>query len=116
MADWMARRGSQDVLIVCTIVLGELLFGLERMAQGKRRDELAARLQKVLPRFACEPVTEFVAAPYASIKQIRRGQGLSLDENDLWIAATTIGLSATLVTHDRDFVGVSGLPLEDWTK
>jgi predicted nucleic acid-binding protein len=39
----------------------------------------------------------------------RRQRGLILDENDLWIAATTIALDATLVTRDSDFSGIDGL-------
>jgi predicted nucleic acid-binding protein len=42
-------------------------------------------------------------------------QGLSLDENDLWIAATASAVGATLVTRDRDFGSVEGLTTTDWT-
>jgi predicted nucleic acid-binding protein len=41
-----------------------------------------------------------------------RGQrGLTLDENDLWVAATALALGATLVSRDRGFVGIDGLPV-----
>jgi predicted nucleic acid-binding protein len=36
---------------------------------------------------------------------------LSLDENDLWIAATAIALGATLVTRDADFASVESLSI-----
>jgi predicted nucleic acid-binding protein len=39
----------------------------------------------------------------------RQQQGLSLDENDLWVAATALALGAGLVTRDSDFAGIPGL-------
>ncbi|MBI1742605.1 hypothetical protein HYR54_06000 [Candidatus Acetothermia bacterium] len=36
--------------------------------------------------------------------------------NDLWIAATTVSLGATLVTSDSDFQRIDGLKVEDWTR
>jgi len=41
-------------------------------------------------------------------------RGSRLDENDLWIAATSLSLGAILVTADSDFQRVHGLKLEDW--
>lgn len=32
-----------------------------------------------------------------------------MDENDLWIAATTLSMNATLVSRDTDFLRVDGL-------
>jgi len=46
---------------------------------------------------------------YAAIKRDRQSQGLALDENDLWIAATALALGATLVSRDQDFGGLEGL-------
>jgi hypothetical protein len=42
-------------------------------------------------------------AAYSQIKATRQRQGLGLDENDLWIAATAKALGAVLVSSDRDF-------------
>jgi predicted nucleic acid-binding protein len=39
---------------------------------------------------------------------------MSLDENDLWIAATALSVGAVLVTMDSDFERVEGLTVEDW--
>ena len=30
---------------------------------------------------------------------------MTLDENDLWIAATVMALAGTLVSHDSDYFG-----------
>ena len=57
----------------------------------------------------CEPVPENAADFYASVKLARQQRGLTLDENDLWVAATALALGATLVSRDSDFAGIDGL-------
>ena len=52
---------------------------------------------------------------YANIKLTRQRKGLTLDENDLRIAATALALSATLVTRDSDFQKIEELAVNDWT-
>jgi predicted nucleic acid-binding protein len=47
--------------------------------------------------------------PYASVKISQQRRSLPLDENDLWIAATTIAIDATLVSRDSKFQAVAGL-------
>ena len=34
MASWLSSIGVDDRLLLCTIVRGEILFGLERLAPG----------------------------------------------------------------------------------
>jgi predicted nucleic acid-binding protein len=47
MEAWLSSIASSDRVVTCTIARGEILFGLERLAQGRRRIELEARAQKV---------------------------------------------------------------------
>ena len=37
---WMAGLNEGDSIVTCTIVRGEILFGISRLAEGKRRTEL----------------------------------------------------------------------------
>ena len=62
-----------------------------------------------LDAFQCEAIPERAADLYATIKLVRQRQGLALDENDLWVAATAMALGATLVSRDQDFAGIEGL-------
>ena len=41
--------------------------------------------------------------------------GAVAHDNDAWIAATAFELDATVVTRDRDFTRIQGLPVEDWS-
>jgi hypothetical protein len=41
MTSWLSSIGGDDRVAVCTIVRGEVLFGVERLAQGRRVDNPA---------------------------------------------------------------------------
>jgi predicted nucleic acid-binding protein len=65
--------------------------------------------QQYRDAFQCEPVPARAAGFYGSVKAERQRPGLALDENDLWIAATTMALNATLVSRDAHFFGIDGV-------
>ncbi len=111
----LAALGPNDKVVICPIVRGEILYGLARLAQGRRRENLTKQAAPLFATIACEPVPESAGDAYANIKRTREQQGLRLDENDLWIAATASSLGATLVTRDGDFDSVEGLTTTDWT-
>lgn len=113
MKSWLASLSSDDVVTTCAIVRGEILFGLEKLALGRRRADLEAKAAKLFAAMPCEPVPAAAGDQYARVKATQQRIGLSLDENDLWIAATTLALGAMLVTRDRDFQAIDGLPLLD---
>ena len=103
-----------DRVAVCTIVRGEILYGLERMPPGRRRRENERAAAQLFDALACEGLSEAVADVYARIKYDAERDGTPLAENDLWIAATALAHGATLVTSDTDFRRVRGLDIEDW--
>lgn len=111
----LAALGGGDEACTCTIVRGEIRFGIEQLPPGKRRSALEARAATALAAMNCEPVPEAAADSYARFKLSCRQSGIALDENDLWIAATANALGAVLVSRDRDFTRMPGLKLEDWT-
>jgi tRNA(fMet)-specific endonuclease VapC len=97
------------------VVVGELHYGLGRLPAGKKRSALEARAHQILAALRIEPVTEPIATTYGQLKATLEGQGLNLDDNDLWIAATAITQGCLLVTRDQVFARVPGLPVEDWS-
>jgi len=107
--NWLAGLGEDDSVVTCTIVRGEVLFGISKLPDGRRRDELKETGHQFLASLRCEPVPELAGDFYAAVKLARQQRGLALDENDLWIAATTLALGATLVSRDSDFAGIDGL-------
>ena len=106
---------SPHRVVICSVVRGEIRYGIERLLHGKRRQELEAKAAKIFAILPCEPVPEVAGDHYANIKVIRQRKGLALDENDLWIAATALSLGAVLISRDSDFQQIDGLAVEDWT-
>jgi len=49
------------------------------------------------------------------LKASLESQGLHLDDNELWIAATALTQGDLLVTRDQIFSQVPGLQVEDWS-
>lgn len=107
---------ESDYLFTCPIVKGEILFGVTRLPAGKRRRDLEQKANELFAQIPCDPIPEDVGDTYAQIKVAARQQGTSLDECDLWIAATALALDAILVTSDSDYQRITGLGLrlEDW--
>ena len=112
----LVGMGENDAVVLCFVVRGEILFGLERLEISKRRSELETKAGKLFAAIPCEPISEIAANHYAKVKLSRQKKGLALDENDLWIAACALSISATLVSRDGDFRQVDRLKVEDWTK
>jgi tRNA(fMet)-specific endonuclease VapC len=84
------------------------------MAQGRRKLDLERKINALFSILPCVPIPEEAANDYARIKRATERKGSRLDENDLWVAATSLSLGAILVTADSDFQRVRGLRLEDW--
>jgi Predicted nucleic acid-binding protein, contains PIN domain len=106
---------ATDRVIICPIVLGEIRYGIGRLPSGKKRTELEVRAAQMFSLIPCESLTETMSEHYAALKITLEQKGIALSENDIWIAATAMELSAVLVTRDRDFRQVDGLTVEDWT-
>ena len=107
---------ESDYHFTCPIVKGEIFFGIVRLPDGKRRQDLEQRANELFAAVPCDPIPERVGNVYAQIKIAAQEQGTSLGECDLWIAATALTLDAILVASDSDYeriVGL-GLRLEDW--
>ena len=115
LSDRAARVTPPDSVAACSVVRGEVLFGIERLPAGRRRDVLARRAAAVFGSLAAEHVPYAAGADYSRLKHARERAGLPMDENDLWLAATAAALGATVVTRDSDFRGTPGLMVEDWT-
>lgn len=62
---WLTTIPESDAIVTCTIVRGEILFGIARLTEGQRHSALAgkaARLSKAMHR---EPIPERAADIYS---------------------------------------------------
>jgi len=90
MESWLSSIGGDDRVVICTIARGEVLFGLERLAQGRCRTKLEGKARKLFAVLPCEPIPPAAGDLYAKLKISQQRRGLPLDENDRWIAATAL--------------------------
>jgi tRNA(fMet)-specific endonuclease VapC len=64
-----------------------------------------------------EGLNESVAETYGRIRATLQKQGRMIGSNDIWIAAHAMSLDVTLATNnEREFLRVTGLSVENWTK
>jgi tRNA(fMet)-specific endonuclease VapC len=105
---------ATEQVVICTVVRGEIMYGLHRLPLSRRRSNLEAEATFLFSAMVCVAVPEIAADYYAVAKTTAQRSGMSLDENDLWIAATALSVGAVLVTMDSDFERVEGLTVEDW--
>ena len=102
-------------IYICPIVRGEAIYGLESMPKGRRRTALAEKIFDVLARLPSRSVPARAGDHYGLIKRQAERRGLSLTDNDLWIAATALAFDSALVTRDRDFRKIIHLSVENWS-
>ena len=111
----VASLPAEDQVVTCSIVRGEILFGIDRLRPGKQQRDLMAKASNLFKVVPCEPVPEAAGDQYAQLKVARARKGLTMDENDLWIAATALVVGSALVSRDRDMQQVDGLTVVDWS-
>lgn len=104
--DWLAT--AQQV-VVPAVVIGELEAGFElghRAAEN--RLSLAAFLEE--PFVSVQEVSRSVAGHFGRVYARLRRAGTPIPVNDIWIAACTLEIAGILLSFDRDFESVEGLP------
>ena len=111
MENWLSSLGPDDNVSTCVITRGEVLFGIEWLAAGRRRTELESKANRLFTVTPCEAIPVAAGDRYATLKREQQRRGLPLDENDLWIAATALALGMALVSGDSDFQSIEGLSL-----
>ena len=107
--EWFSSLPASSSVVICPVVRGEVLFGISRLAQGKKRAKLENAARLLFALVPCEPIPVSAGDHYAAIRLSRQQSGRTMDENDLWIAATALALGATLVSRDLDFREIPGL-------
>ena len=98
-----------DYHFTIPVVCGEILYGIERLATGRKRRELSQRADNLFNEISCEPIPREAGSYYARLKYQAEIQGTPLGDNDLWIASTALVFDAILVSSDSDFRRVEGL-------
>lgn len=111
---WMARAPAA-AFHVASISVAEILYGIARLPDGRRKEALAEQVEAMFAVEFADRVLGFgmEAAPaYAAIRAARERAGRPIAVQDAMIAAIAHVHGATIATHDRDFHGC-GVPMVD---
>ena len=99
------------------IVWHELLYGVLRLPDGRRKDALLRFVHTVpgaLPKLSYD---EPAARCHAELRAAHEKRGQPLSEPDAQIAALALTQKLTLVTRNaRDFQHIDGLSIANWFK
>ncbi|GHS86091.1 ribonuclease VapC [Actinomycetota bacterium] len=107
---WLAAVAEPTA--VTSVSVGELLTGVRRLPDGRRRDDLHGAIEEVLDEFGTRvlPYDARAAPRYAVMQQRRREAGRPLSTEDGMIAAICAAHDAVLATRntaDFELLGIA---------
>lgn len=108
-------HASEAKLAIASVTLHEALYGVERLADGKRKRMLREYMRDVVARMRVLPYDAAAAERHARERARQEAQGRAMPYADGQIAAIAVANGLTLVTANlRDFRNFEGLRVEDW--
>ncbi|MGT2453625.1 PIN domain-containing protein [Cupriavidus basilensis] len=117
VVDWLDRQ-EQESLAVTAVTVAELLYGIARLPDGRRKTGLQeAALQMLDEEFAGRvlPFDEDAAVHYAALVSLREHAGRPISMADAQIAAICRHHAAALATRNgKDFEGVGIVLANPW--
>jgi toxin FitB len=114
---WLDTQPT-DTLYLCSVVTGELLYGVARLPEGRRKQHLAQSLQATIQEDFNLRVLPFdleASLIYAECAARRESLGQPISMADAQIAATCLRHDAALATRNvRDFEGIGLALINPW--
>ena len=111
LADRLRRLSPREVA-VCSVVVGELLYGARK---SQRVAENVVTLRRFLAPLRSLPFDDRAAEEYGSIRADLERSGTPIGSNDLMIASIARAHDCILVSRDsRAFSRMVGLRWETW--
>lgn len=101
-------------LVLCSVVVGELVYGAERAGPVYHVANLN-RVGQLRAQFVSLSFDDNAAEEYGKLRAYLAANGKLIGPNDLMIAAIALANRVTLITHNTsEFQRVPGLLFEDW--
>jgi predicted nucleic acid-binding protein len=97
-----------EAVALPVIVVGELRFGFQNGTRLAQNEELLERFLGT-PRAQVLHITIVTTWLYGEVATVLRARGVTLQQNDIWIAALCKQHQFALATRDRGFQQVIGL-------
>jgi predicted nucleic acid-binding protein len=115
--DWLDALDAGQVA-TSTVTVAELLYGVARLPEGRRKQQLDAAIRELIDRDLAGRVHPFdkpAAEHYAQLVDGRERAGKPISAADAQIAAICRTLGATLATRNTsDFEGTGVKLLDPW--
>lgn len=115
--DWLDRQ-EEALLVVTAVTVAELLYGIARLPDGRRKTGLRDAALKMLDEEFAErvlPFDENAAVHYAALVSQRERNGRPISMADAQIAAICRHNGATLATRNgKDFEGTGIVLANPW--
>ena len=117
VADWVNRQ-LRDNVHLTAITVSELVFGVERLPAGRKRDELEAIIERLLSERFRQHVLPFdldAAREHGRLIAARERAGRPMPGNDALIAAICLARGVPLATRNtKDFEGTGVQLVNPW--
>ncbi len=114
---WVALQAAAE-LFTTAITEAEIFYGIELLADGKRRDSLLAAAEEMFAQDFAGRILGFeseAARHFAGIAARRRALGRPISQADAQIAATTRAHGAKLATgNGPDFADCEIVVIDPW--
>jgi predicted nucleic acid-binding protein len=118
VVSWVANQRSLETVFISTITVAEILYGVELLPAGKRRDKLESEAQAMFSEDFAGRILSFdeeSARVFAQIASSRRKSGRPIAELDAQIAAVAQVHGAALATRNTaDFEGCGVQLINPW--
>lgn len=105
------RLETGPEIFLSSVVFGELYFGA---VKSNRPEANMGQVEEFARACTLVGNDDGTGRSYGALKYDLRRRGRPIPENDIWIAACALQHDLTLVTRDRHFKYVEGLPFEAW--
>ncbi len=113
--DRLEAVAPADVAIAQPVV-AELAYGIERLAQSRRKERLRQSFASVVGEIPALPWTQAVSEAFGRIKASLESRGARIEDFDCAIAAHAVAYGLVLVTANQAHMRrVAGVTVEDWS-
>jgi len=105
---WLDRHEAEG-LYITSIAISELVFGIELLDEGKRKQAFRQKVDLIVEDFEgrCLRFGDEAAYLYGALSAGRRKAGRAMETKDAMIAAICLQHGATLATRNtKDFEGL----------
>ncbi|HYN20029.1 MAG TPA: PIN domain-containing protein [Thermoanaerobaculia bacterium] len=111
VVDWLARHERE--IAVDPVILGEILFGILLLPNGKRRARLERWFKDGIERIHCLAWDAATGLRWAQLLAELRTRGRSMPIKDSLIAATALVHGFAVVTRNRSDFEKAGVQIID---